>query len=89
MILADLTEDTVNKLKSAFGLEKFKKERPDNLRYKEWPSGRAALISANQKYSVLMNKEEHFELIVNKTKDVDFQKVMNYLSIPLIPKNRI
>jgi len=86
---ADLTEDTVNKLKSAFGLEKFKKERPDNLRYKEWPSGRAALISANQKYSVLMNKEEHFELIVNKTKDVDFQKVMNYLSIPLIPKNRI
>ncbi len=41
----------------------------------DWPLGRAALISANQKYSVLMNKEEHLELIVNKTKDIDFQKV--------------
>jgi len=32
------------------------------------------LISADKKYSVLLNKEEHFELVVNKTKDIDFQK---------------
>jgi len=34
IILADLTEDTVSKFSSSFGLAKFSKERPENLRYK-------------------------------------------------------
>jgi len=75
----DLDEVTVEKLKTSLGLANFKTERPDNIRYKDWPSGRAVIISSDQKYSVLLNKEEHFEFVFNKTKDIDFQ--MDLISV--------
>ena len=41
----------------------------------DWPIGRAVIMDKNLKYGVLVNKEEHFEIIFNKNKNIDFFEV--------------
>ena len=43
----------------------------------DWPLGRAIAIQKDKRYFVQINKEEHVEIVFNKSKEIDFIKVKN------------
>ena len=49
----------------------------------DWPRGRAVIIEKHKNYCILINEEEHVEIVVHRSKDVNFFRVRGAIVLSL------